>query len=101
MLGIFALIVCQFRKQESKTWFSWTSVLQSVVFGFLAGLIVWGGLSGALASIEALFDVDFSRKWYPYFGFFSMVFLAGSFILNHYVFTISRLPKDLETDVEI
>lgn len=64
-------------------------------------MIVWGGLSGAIASIEALFDLDFDRKWYQYFGVFSLIFLAGSFILNHYTFVVAELPKGSKSDFEL
>lgn len=64
MLSIFALVARIFSKKEEKTWFSRTTLVKSGVIGMLAGAIVWGGLSGALGSIEALFDIDVSRKWY-------------------------------------
>lgn len=64
----------------------------------MAGLIVWGGLSAALGAIEALFDIDVSWRWYQYFGAFSLIFLAGSFMLNHYTFSLLALPKDENSD---
>lgn len=63
----------------------WSNIIKSLGFWFLAGLIVRWGLSWALASIEALFDIDFSYHWYTYFGAFSMILLAGSFVLNYYL----------------
>lgn len=101
VLGILALVAWIFKSKENKIRFSWTSMLHAIGFGFLAGLIVWGGLSGALGSIEALFDVDFNRKWYQYFGVFSLIFLAGSFILNHYTFVVTELPKGSKSDFEL
>lgn len=101
VLGILMLIAWIFKSKEKKIWFSWTILLQSLVFGALAGAVVWGGLSGALGSIEALFDIDFKRKWYQYFGVFSLIFLAGSFALNHYTFAVTDLPKGSEEDIEL
>ncbi len=101
MLGILTLIAWIFKSKENKIWFSWTSILQAILFGGLAGLIVWGGLSAALGSINALFDIDFNRKWYQYFGVFSLILLAGSFILNHYTFVVAELPKGSKSDFEL
>ncbi len=101
VLGILTLIAWIFKSKENKIWFSWTSILQAILFGGLAGLIVWGGLSAALGSINALFDIDFNRKWYQYFGVFSLIFLAGSFILNHYTFVVAELPKGSKSDFEL
>ncbi len=101
VLGILTLIAWIFKSKENKIWFSWTSWLHGIVFWVLAGLIVWGGLSAALGSINALFDIDFNRKWYQYFGVFSLIFLAGSFILNHYTFVVAELPKGSKSDFEL
>ncbi len=101
VLGILTLIAWIFKSKENKIWFSWTSILQAILFGGLAGLIVWGGLSAALGSINALFDIDFNRKWYQYFGVFSLILLAGSFILNHYTFVVAELPKGSKSDFEL
>ncbi|MDO4713176.1 MAG: DUF4153 domain-containing protein [bacterium] len=99
VVGILTLLAWIFRQREEKIWFSWTTLLQSLVFGALAGAVVWGGLSGALGSIEALFDVDVHRRWYQYFGVFGMIFLAGSFALNHYTFAVTDLPKGSEEGI--
>ena len=101
MLGILTLIAWIFKSKENKIWFSWTSCLHAIGFGLLAGLIVWGGLSAAIGSINALFDVHFRREWYQYFGVFSLIFLAGSFMLNHYTFVVAELPKGSKTDFEL
>lgn len=101
ILGILTLIARIFRQKEHKIWFSRTSLLHSVGFWLLAGLIVWGGLSGALGSISALFDVDINRKWYAYFWTFSMFLLAGSFMINYYSSVTEYLPKGSHSEFEL
>lgn len=101
ILGILTLIARIFRQKEHKIWFSRTSLLHSVGFWLLAGLIVWGGLSGALGSISELFDVDINRKWYAYFGTFSMFLLAGSFMINYYSSVTEYLPKGSHSEFEL
>lgn len=84
--GTFFFIVMTFRKKEPKIWLILKDIIESVFLGSLAGLIVRGGLSGALASIEALFDLDFVN-WhrYEYFASFSLIFLASSFVLTYFL----------------
>ena len=101
ILGILTLIARIFRQKEHKIWFSRTSLLHSVGFWLLAGLIVWGGLSGTLGSISALFDVDINRKWYEYFWTFSMFLLAGSFMINYYSSVTEYLPKGSHSEFEL
>ena len=101
IVGILTLIARIFRQKEHKIWFSRTSLLHSVGFWLLAGLIVWGGLSGALGSISALFDVDINRKWYAYFWTFSMFLLAGSFMINYYSSVTEYLPKGSHSEFEL
>ena len=101
ILGILTLIARIFRQKEHKIWFSRTSLLHSVGFWLLAGLIVWGGLSGALGSIGELFDVDINRKWYEYFWTFSMFLLAGSFMINYYSSVTEYLPKGSHSEFEL
>ena len=101
IVGILTLIARIFRQKEHKIWFSRTSLLHSVGFWLLAGLIVWGGLSGALGSISTLFDVDINRKWYGYFWTFSMFLLAGSFMINYYSSVTEHLPKGSHSEFEL
>lgn len=101
ILGILTLIARIFRQKEHKIWFSRTSLLHSVGFWLLAGLIVWGGLSGTLGSISTLFDVDINRKWHAYFGTFSMFLLAGSFMINYYSSVTEYLPKGSHSEFEL
>ena len=84
--GTFFFIVMTFRKKEPTIWLILKDIIESVFLGSLAGLIVRGGLSGALASIEALFDLDFVN-WhrYEYFASFSLIFLAGSFMFTYFL----------------
>jgi len=84
--GTFFFIVMTFRKKEPKIWLILKDIIESVFLGGLAGLIVRGGLSGALASIEALFNLDFIN-WhrYEYFASFSLIFLASSFVLTYFL----------------
>ena len=83
-IGIFA-IAPVFLSQQQKVWLEWSNIFVSILLGILAGLVVWGGLSGILASLEELFDVSISYKWYQYFGAFSLILLTGSFALNNYL----------------
>ena len=98
-LGIFAIAPIVLSQQE-KVRLEWSNILISVLLGILAGLVVWGGLSGILASLEALFDVSISSDWYQYFGAFSLLFLTGSFALNNYLIhskvdqNIDKIPTD-------
>ena len=82
---IFLLIWWLSRKSSDGIRLSWINIIKAVCFWILAWLIVYWGLSWALASIEALFDINLSYHWYRYFWAFSMVFLSGSFILNYYL----------------
>ena len=84
-IGIILLISYLLKRAEEDIWIAWANIIKSVAFWTLAWLIVRWGLSSALASIEALFDVDFSWHWYEYFWAFSMILLTGSFILNYYL----------------
>jgi len=53
-------------------------------------------LSGALASVEELFDLNFiSWHWYEYFAAFSLIFLAGSFTFTYFL----QLHKQQEEQI--
>lgn len=80
------LIIALFHKnQESKIRFSWTNLFVSIVFGWIAWSIIRWWISGALASIEALFDIDIDSDLYADIWFISNILLAGSFIFNFYL----------------
>lgn len=93
-LLVFVVIAMVVNKEQKKIWYSWTSFLQAIVFGLLAGIVVWGGIAGALAAMEALFEFSISWKWYGYIGMLSMILLAGSFILNYYIYCLQVMPKE-------
>lgn len=101
VLVIFAVIAFLMWKNEKKIWYSWTSIFQSLAFWLLAGIVVWGGLSAAILSIEKLFELDFSSDLYWYFAAFSFILLGGSFVFNHYLFAIKQMPVEEEQDIDI
>ena len=84
-LGVILQISILLKVAEEDIWIAWSNIIKSVAFWVLAWLIVRWWLSWALASIEALFDVDFSYHWYVYFWAFSMILLTGLFVLNYYL----------------
>lgn len=79
------VIVSLFDKQEEKIRFSWSSLFVSIIFGFIAWSIVRWWISGALASIEALFDIYIDWDLYADIGLISEILLAGSFVFNYYL----------------
>ena len=101
VLVIFAVIAFLMWKNEKKIWYSWTSIFQSLAFWLLAGIVVWGGLSAAILSIEKLFELDFSSNLYWYFGAFSFVLLGGSFVFNHYLFALKQMSVEGDQDIDI
>lgn len=101
VLVIFAVIAFLMWKNEKKIWYSWISIFQSLAFWLLAGIVVWGGLSAAILSIEKLFELDFSSDLYWYFAAFSFILLGGSFVFNHYLFAIKQMPVEEEQDIDI
>ncbi len=90
-LWIPLLIALFYRKQQSKIWFSRTSLFVSIVFWLIAWSIVRWWISGALASIEALFDINIDWNIYSDIWFISEILLAGSFIFNYYLTLIEEL----------
>ena len=97
-LWLLLLIALLHRKEESKIRFSRTSLFISLVFGFIAWSIVWWWIAGALASIEALFDINIDSDLYADIGFISEILLAGSFVFNYYLTLIENINK---SDFEI
>lgn len=92
-LWISLLIALFYRKQQSKIWFSRTSLFVSIVFWLIAWSIVRWWISGALASIEALFDINIDWNIYSDIWFISEILLAGSFIFNYYLTLIEELDR--------
>lgn len=80
------LIIALFhKKEESKIRFSWTNLFISIVFGCIAWSIIRWWIAGALASIEALFDINIDSDLYTDIWLVSNILLAGSFIFNFYL----------------
>lgn len=98
LLWLLLLIALLHRKEESKIRFSRTSLFISLVFGFIAWSIVWWWIAGALASIEALFDINIDSDLYADIGFISEILLAGSFVFNYYLTLTENINK---SDFEI
>lgn len=84
-LWIPLIIAIFHRKEEAKIRFSWTNLFSSIVFGCIAWSIIRWWISGALASIEALFDIDIDSDLYADIWFISNILLAGSFVFNFYL----------------
>ena len=93
LLWIPLIIALFHKKQESKIRFSCTSLFVSIDFWLLAWLIVRWWISGALASIEALFDVNIDWDLYADIWFISEVLLAWSFIFNFYLTATEEINK--------
>ena len=79
------LIAILHKKEENKIWFSWTSLIVSLIFWWIAWNIVRWWISWALWSIEALFDVNIDSDWYSYIWILSNILLAWSFVFNYYL----------------
>ena len=96
LLGIPLIIALLHKKTASKIRFSWTSLFIAIVFGWIAWSIVRWWISGALASIEALFDVDIDSELYADIWIISEILLAGSFVFNYYLtLTFDSIKKVL------
>ena len=101
VLGILTLIAWIFKSKENKIWFSWTSCLHAIGFWSFGRLNCVGRIICCDWLYQCVIDVHFRREWYQYFGVFSLIFLAGSFMLNHYTFVVTELPKGSKTDFEL
>lgn len=99
LLWIPLIIALLHKKQEQKIRFSWTSLFMSIVFGWIAWSIVRWWSSGALASIEALFDVNIDSELYGDIWMISMVLLAWSFVFNYYLTLTEEINQ--KSDFEI
>lgn len=99
LLWIPLIIAILQKKSESKIRFSWTNLFIAIIFGWIAWSIIRWWISGALASIEALFDVDIDWDLYADIWFISEVLLAGSFVFNFYLTFTENLNQ--KSDFEI
>ena len=99
LLWIPLIIAILQKKSESKIRFSWTNLFIAIIFGWIAWSIIRWWISGALASIEALFDVDIDWDLYADIWFVSEILLAGSFVFNFYLTFTENLNQ--KSDFEI
>jgi len=99
LLWIPLIIALLHKKHEQKIRFSWTSLLISIVFWWIAWSIVRWWISGALASIEALFDVNIDSELYGDIWMISMVLFAWSFVFNYYLTLTEEINQ--KSDFEI
>ena len=99
LLWIPLIIAILQRKSEPKIRFSWTNLFIAIIFGWIAWSIIRWWISGALASIEALFDVDIDWDLYADIWFVSEILLAGSFVFNFYLTFTENLNQ--KSDFEI
>ncbi len=99
LLWIPLIIALLHKKHEQKIRFSRTSLFVAIVFWWIAWSIVRWWISGALASIEALFDVNIDWDLYLDIWMISMVLLAWSFIFNYYLTLTQEINK--KSDFEI
>ena len=98
-LWIPLIIALLHKKHEQKIRFSRTSLFIAIFFWWIAWSIVRWWISGALASIEALFDVDIDSNLYADIWIISEILLAGSFIFNYYLTLTEEINK--KSDYEI
>ena len=99
LLWISLIIALLHKKHEQKIRFSWTSLLISIVFWWIAWSIVRWWIASALASIEALFDVNIDSELYGDIWIISMVLLAWSFVFNYYLTLTEEINQ--KSDFEI
>lgn len=90
LFGLFLMKSFIYREKEPGIHVSIAIFVQSLAFGALASLILFGGIAGTFAAVEALFDVDFSSDIYGYLAVICSAFLFGSFALNYYTFSIKQ-----------
>ena len=96
LLWIPLIIALLHKKHEQKIRFSRTSLFIAIVFGWIAWSIVRWWISGALASIEALFDVNIDWDLYADIWFISEILLAWSFVFNYYFTEEINQKSDFE-----
>ena len=100
VLWILLIIAILHRKDEQKIRFSWTNLFIAMVFWSIAWSIIRWWISGALAAIEALFDVYIDSDLYADIGFISEIFLAGSFVFNFYYTFTENLNQDSDFEIK-
>lgn len=100
LLWIPLIIGLLHKKQEWKIRFSRTNLFIAIVFWWIAWSIVRWWISGALASIEALFDVDIDSDLYADIWFISEILLAWSFVFNFYQTLTENINKKSEFEIK-
>ena len=100
ILWITLIIAILHRKSESKIRFSWTNLFLAIIFGWIAWSIILWWISGALASIETLFDVDIDSDLYADIWIISEILLAGSFIFNFYLTFTENLNQKPDFEIK-
>ncbi len=100
LLWIPLIIALLHKKTESKIRFSWTSLFIAIIFGWIAWSIVRWWISGALASIKALFDVNIDSDLYADIWFISEILLAWSFVFNYYLTLTEEINKKSEYEIK-
>ncbi len=92
-LLIFFIIARIKKNDEAFTWTWRKGVIESVLIGWIAGAIIWGGISACIKSIEFLFNVEFSSgNIYEYVGTVSMIFITGSIALLYFTNQENEMP---------
>ncbi len=94
VLLIPLLIALLHRKEESKIWFSWNSLIISLIFWWIAWNVVRWWIAWAFWSIEALFDVNIISERYSYIWVLSNILLAWSFVFNYYLTLIEGINSN-------
>lgn len=84
-VGLFFIIAWEKKYNESFTRVWWKEIISSVLMWWVAWLIIWGGISACLASLEYLFWVNIHSHAYGYVGVVSMIFIAWAIALIHIV----------------
>ena len=90
-LAIPLLLAILHQKEEPKIWFSWNSLILSIIFWGIAWSVVRWWIAWAFWSIEALFDIDIDNDWYTYIWVLSDILLAWSFVFNYYLTLVENI----------
>lgn len=92
-LLVFFSIVRMKKNNEMFTWTRRKGVIESVIIGWIAWLVIWWGISACIKSIEFLFNVEFSSEnIYGYIASVSLIFIAWSIALLNFINQENELP---------
>ncbi len=84
-LSLLFIIAWKKKDIEIMTWVWWKEFLLSIVMWWLAGGIIWWGISASLASLDYLFWLTINSKAYGYVWIVSMIFITWAIALIHIV----------------